>query len=669
MRRQIIIDFETASTVNLPKSGAWRYAEDPTTEVLCVCYKVTTDRVVRVWRPGDAPGELAALAADPDTIFIAHNVRFEKAMWREHMVSFYGFPPIAAERWHDTMASCSMRAIPAKLEKAALVLRLPMQKDMEGSRLVRAMSKPGRRGYYDRSPEKLARVVEYCKGDVLTEEALHARVRWLTPEEHKVWQLDQTINDRGVKLDMAFVQGAQAVVRDATVPLAAEFKGITGYDLGQVQKITEWVRGEGVPIDNMQKATLDALLGEEDEDAEDSLADNDDRAAPDLELQLPSHVERALRIRRLVGSASVKKLAAMFAVVASDGRAHDLLAYHIAGPGRWAGRLIQPQNFPRPTIEIDGKPVDPELMASVITTGDVSYVEAILGAPVEAVVSALRGSIVAAPGHALCVGDFAGIEARVVLALAGQHDKAALMASGADVYCDMASSIFGRTITKKNDPEERQTGKNTILGCGFGMGARKFQLRYAKEHTLEWCQNVITAYRKKWAPEVEHLWWGLERAAIRAVWDRRPVEAYGVLYRMEDGWLTARLPSGRKLWYRDPEPHRAPMPWDANDIRPGFTYKAWKQGRWLTVKAYGGLLTENVVQGLARDLLVSAMFKCEAENMPVVLTVHDEIVAEPTLALANEKLTQQIMEDRPPWAVAMQVPVAAETWLGPRYRK
>jgi DNA polymerase len=308
------------------------------------------------------------------------------------------------------------------------------------------------------------------------------------------------------------------------------------------------------------------------------------------------------------------------------------------------------------------------IVVDAIMTGDWHYVEAIVGPAIETVASGLRHALVAAEGDEFVCGDFASIEARIVLALAGQHDKTALLASGADVYLDMAGAIFGRPVVKSETPL-RQIGKNTVLGCGFQMGAAKFLARYCQGRTLEFAKSVIDAYRTVWAPLVPKLWYGLQDAATRAVWDRTPNEAFGVVYALEDRWLTALLPSGRKLWYYNPQPVTRAMPWDKNDIRPAFTYQAWKNGHLVTVTAYGGLLTENVVQALARDLLVSAMFKCRAENIPIVLTVHDEILAEVDKRRQAEQMLKQIMEDRDPWAIELKVPVLSECWSGGRYHK
>ena len=662
---QFVIDFETASAVDLKKCGAWVYSEDPTTEVLCLAWwtSLRPDGATALWVPGDPlPPELAA-AIEKGAFFIAHNAGFEKAIWRNIMVPVYGWPDIPNHWWHDTLAVCAEKSLPLDLDHAAITLRLPYQKDNEGSNFTKSLSKPNKRGEYDRSEKALQRVYDYCRQDIATQVALHQRVGWQERGERRVWLLDQKINERGLRIDLPFVRACRGVVDRASVPLLAEFRSLTGgLKPTQVQKFGAWVKDRGVSIPNMAKETLAQLLGA-DEDGEDV----EDFDASALVQDVPDDVRRALSIRQLIGSASVKKLPRMEMCAGADGRVRGTMQYHAATTGRWGGRLFQPHNFPRGTTMIDQAKPDAQALVDAIMTGDPDYVEMLFGPAVETVVSSLRHAIIADPGKQFISGDFAGIEARVVLALAGQHDKTELMASGADVYCHMASRIFGRPIDKKKDPEERQTGKNSVLGLGFQMGWRKFKARYAKDKPDDFAQRVVETYRNEWAPLVPKLWFALEGAAVRTVHERNPHEAYGVFFQLEDLWLTARLPSGRKLWYFNPQATRKAMPWDETDIRLAWTYQTKKLGKWVTVDAYGGLITENVVQALARDILVDAMFKCEQENLPVVLTVHDEILIESDRG--DEKMLTQIMENKAPWVHEMQVPIAVETWSGERYKK
>ncbi len=660
--KQIVLDFETASNCDLKKAGAWRYAEDPTTEILCLAFEY--EGIEECWLPNHrtAEGDLLELANNPEVIFVTHNAGFEKAIWRRIMVPDYHFPDIPNSRWADTMAVAAMKALPQDLDGLVRALRLPAVKDLAGSALTRNMSKAHKKtGRLDRSAETLARVYSYCEQDVRAERGVLDRLGDLPPPERNVWLLDQRINERGVRLDMPFVYACQRIVDDASEPLAKEFEDITGgLGFGQVAKVKKWLQDLNVWLPDLRKETVAQALGS---DPDFGIEDWEDP------FPMPPQAQRALSIRQLVGSASVKKLASMDACVCSDGRAHGLLQYHGAGPGRWAGRILQPQNFPRPTLKDESKkPVPVEAIVGALMTGDYEYVEATIGPAVEAVISGLRHALIPAPGRTFLSGDFSQVEARIVLALAGQHDKVQLFVTGKP-YIDMAEQIYRRKISKENDLQEYTIGKSAVLGCGFQMGGPKFKARYSPKNSLEFAENVVRVYRKEWAPLVPFVWAELQEAAVRTAWDKTPHEAYGVLYQLEDGWMTARLPSGRKLWYWNPQPIRRAMPWDETDIRPAWTYQAMKMGQFKTIDAFGGLLTENVVQGLARDLLVAAMFRLEKNGFPLVLTVHDEALAEPLEKDVDEKAFEQIMCEPTSWSKQLQIPVAVETWSGERYRK
>ena len=659
--RLCTLDFETAGTIDLLEAGAWRYAEDINTEILCLCWDGGHH-----WAPDSRIKEhaLKFLALDPDVLFVAHNAGFEKAIWRRIMVPVFGFPDIPDDRWHDTQAVCAYKAIPLKLDMAVHALGLPDEKDTAASRFTIGLSKPNKAGSFAERTSGMPRVLAYCDQDVVAEKGLHDRLGWLEPIERKTWLLDQKINQRGVALDLPFCERAQCVVDNATVPLIAQFRKLVGVNPTQTAKFLAWCKTNGATLPNLKKETIaDALGCDIDGDWE---PEADDYAAPSL---LPA-VREALSIRQLAASASIKKLPRMLASVCADGRTRGLLQYHGASTGRWSGRLYQPQNFPKPVIfPPKGMKADAwqDLLVGAIMTGDHEYVEMVAGSPMHAVISSLRYAVVAGEHRALAVGDFAGIEARIVLALAGQRDKTALIANGLDPYLDFASVVLGRPVTEKSDPARNKTGKPGVLGCGFGMGHKK--LSFKEGIPLDAAKDIVDAYRKSWAPCVPKLWYGLEGAASATVWDGAPHEAYGCTYRLEDGWLTCQIPSGRKLWYWNPQKVLRKMPWDEFDIRRGFNYLSFKKGRMMPVNAYGGLLTENVVQALARDIMVHAMHGCERENLPIVLTVHDEIIGEPLARDASATMLQQIMEDRPPWAIEMGCPIEAECWIGQRYRK
>jgi DNA polymerase len=661
----VLLDFETASATDLKKAGGWRYSECPTTEILCAGYQEQFG-VPLLWHPGELDDHLKSLARDPETVFLAFNAAFEKAIWRNIMVPDFGFPDIPNKRWHDVQAVAAMKVIPQEMGRAGLVLGLKEQKqDFDIKKLSRASKAKKTFGQYDRSIDTLEAVDSYCLQDVATEIEMHKRLGWLPPGEREVWLLNQKVNERGLRIDLPYVKQAKRIVADASAVLLAEFRSITHLTPTQGAKFKDWLLDRGVIVGSLDKEHLADLLGAV------AIGDNDERVSfgPSAGRDLPVDVHRALSIRQLIGSSSISKLDRMEMCVCADGRIRGTIQYHGTGPGRSAGRLLQPHNFPKPTLKENDEIISVDRIVTAIMSGNNRIVEATVGPAIETVVSGLRHALIPAPGHSFISGDYSGIQARLVLAVAGQHDKTALMASGADVYCDMATRIFKRPIDKKKDPWERGIGKNSVLGLGFQMGDKTFRFKYAQDQTLAFCTNVVQTYRTEWAPRVPSLWYGLQDAARRAVWEGKAQEAYGVVYALADGWLTARLPSGRKMWYRNPQKVMRPMPWDPDDIRPAWTYQASKNGVWRTIDAFGGQLAENVIMGMERDIMTHAQLLCEKYGLPVVLEVHDEIVVEPRVGQGDEKMLKQIMLDVEPWVCSIKAPIGVDTWIGDRYRK
>ena len=685
--KYVLLDFETASRCDLKKAGAWRYAEDISTEILCLGYCINGGvphvlKSISHYRAVHFRDDrvLADLVADPDVLFVAHNVSFEKAIWRKIMVPDYGWPDLPNRRWHDTMAVCAYKGLPLKLDDAARVLRLAVQKDAEGSRLVTGMSKPNKRGELDHSPEKLKRTYAYNETDVAAETHLHERLGYLPPSERNVWLLEQRMNERGIGIDLAFVKAAKKICDDAAKPDLAEFAGLTdGLKPGQTAKVITWCGTQGIKLPNLQKATVAEVLSDDSAEAEiDESEISDDTAAsddehgidqfdlPDVD-DLPPQVKRVLEIRQDLGSASIKKLDRMPLCTCFDGRARGLQQYHAATTGRFGGRILQPHNFPRGDSGKSSEQVD--AIVADIMAGNYKEITNKYGSPIRLISNSLRYAMIAAPGHWFLSGDYATVELRILLAMAGQMNRVAELERGENQYIPVAQQIFNRPINKHDDIDEYTIGKNTVLGCGFGLGGKSFRRKYARKRSLDFSKGIVSYYRDGYAPMVPQMWYDLEDAANTAVHERVAAEAYGCLYQLEDEWLTCRLPSGRKLWYFQPQPDRGPMSWDADDIRRFWWYSAKKMGRWKKIKAWGGHLTENVVQGLARDLLVNSMFKCELAGLPVVLTVHDEIVIEPAKEKVDLAAFEQIMREVPAWAKAMGVPVGIEKWEGNRYRK
>jgi DNA polymerase len=649
-RRFCLIDFETWSLADLPECGAWRYAEDWSTEILCAAFGEEGKPYLYTEDNRDARYMLKGYALDPEVIFIAFNVQFERAIWHHCMVPM-GFPPLSRNRWHDIQATCAMRGLPLDLDNCLKALGLP-GKDMEGNKLIKQLSNHR----IEKTPEVLERIYTYAMSDWEVEWNLHNTVGFLPKSERKVWLVNQAMNDTGMCLDPDFIDACQLIIDKAVPPMVEEFKRMTGLTPTQSMKLKQWCHENGAPLPDLKQETVE-------------------RALKDGEL--PEHVAEALELRALCSSSSIAKLGRMKAVINEDGRARGACQYHGTLPGRSAGRLFQPYNFPRGTVKVDGEAPDPDVLVNVVRSGDPELVEQLIGPPVKTIVSGLRHCILAEKGKTLIAGDYAGIQARVVLALAGQHEKTAIMAAGKDIYIDMAETIYKVPVDKKKDPEKRHIGKCAVLGLGFGMGAPKFNFQFAPKETRDMCERVVTTYRKEWAPGVPYLWYALEDASARAVHNpgkRYQAQsrdmAYPVFYQMEGPWLTCTLPSGRKLWYYDAQPDWQRVPWN-DEVKRAWTYRAWKFGHMQRIHPFGGSITENVVMGIEVDIHRKGMQNLHKAGWPIVLEVYDEIVCE--MPRGDErKLAEQfeaMMLDQDEWVHQLRVPIATEVWTGERYRK
>lgn len=672
--RWVVPDFESSSACDLKTAGAYRYAVDPTTALLCCSFTFDDDQEILWWPDEPIPARVLT-AIEKGAMFVAHNAAFERNLWQHHMVAYHGAPEIPLSQWHCTMARAQQMALPGSLDKLLVALGMPQEKDKEGRALTLSFSKPDRKtGMLPAlTPAAKARIGQYCSSDTGGQTSVHRRLGWLPKHERPIWELSQTINDRGVLLDMDFVRKAQEIVDKATEPLAARFRELTGgLNFGQIAKVRQWIEDQGVKCPDLTAETVARLLGEELDDG-DLSEDLDEAAADGLEPDhLPFAVREALHIRQLIGSASIKKLPAMEACVGHDGRARGLFRYHGTTPGRQTAGLFQPHNFPRGTNETIGMDVDAKVDA--IMTGDPGWVKAVTGVePVELVVGSLRHAIKAAPGRILMSGDYTGIQLRTLLALAGQHDKCDLLAAGGNAYCDMGRQIYGREIDKHKDVKEYTTSKAGVLGLGFQMGAPKFVWSAAKGGstiTLEESKIVVDVYRKDWAPMVPKLWYGLSQASVDCVWAGEEQESHEILYRMEDRWLVAEAPNGSTIQYYDPQPVTRKMPWSTEekpDFRKGFSYRVEKQGRLVTRDAFGGQLTENIVMKIEREMVEAAKRKLEDNGFCPIMEAHDEIVCEPLTR--DLDAFKQIMEDVPRWVREMKIPVHVDTWIGDRYRK
>ncbi|NBD96288.1 MAG: hypothetical protein GVY11_07430, partial [Gammaproteobacteria bacterium] len=547
-----------------------------------------------------------------------------------------------------------------------------------GQKLINTLSKPKKLTFkqmasgrgeewagvfeFNENPQLLGEFADYCDQDAATEHAVREALGELDEVERRTWVLDQHINQRGLRIDLEAVRAARWCVEQETARLRRRLVELTDGRVeteGQRDRIIEFCEARGIVIPDLTKDTVKAAVDEHGEDG--------DKSALEV-----------LTIRRALGKSSTAKLDRMEAVVSPDGRARGLLQYQgAASTGRWAGRLVQPQNMP------GGLDAEPEELVALILARDLDALRERFGSVLNAVSGALRHMFVADEGHEYVAGDYSAIEARIVLALAGEWGKVEVMRMGQDVYLDMASNIFGYPCTDKHEHgAERKVGKAAVLGLGFGCGASKFNSQFCPDRDAAFCQGVVDIYRKEWAPEVPKLWRRVEDAAIYAVRTGKPTAVSVrlpdgsttrvVRYLVEGQWLTCELPSGRKLWYFGPELEHDETPWGTPCFKLYFyadKVVGTGQKKWCRIGAYGGLLVENIVQAVARDIMRDALFRCESRGLPVVLTVHDELVTEPPVGKCSPAELERIMCAVEPWTQRLNIPIAAEAWNGGRYRK
>lgn len=675
------IDFETRSAADLKEVGLDNYARDPSTDVWCLQWALGDDEV-SLWTPGRPLDDNIAAAVQCGYVAAAFNVAFELAIWNNVMVPRYGWPALKPEQCECTQAMAYAMALPGSLERAAAAVGIAQQKDMKGHRLMLQMCAPksahtGNDGnkYFEwhDDPEKLNALYAYCKQDVEVERELYKRLVPLSKKERRVWQLDYKINRRGIQVDLPAVKAASDMVLHEQDRLNTAIRTATDNVVGfttEVVRISKWVRAQGVAIDGLAKAdVLDALDGE-----------------------LPDTVRAVLEIRKEAGRSSTAKLNKILSAAGPDGRVRGTKQYHGAGTGRWAGRTIQPDNFPRPTLT----PEEVEAAIELIKSGEFNKLDLLFGQPMSVAADCLRGMITASPGHDLLAGDFVGVENRVLPWLAGEEWKLKAFrdqdaGTGPEIYLIAAAKIYHTKpsdYTKKSP--ERQTGKVSELSLGYQGGVGAFrQMEKSLQLNLGLTDAQINEAKNEWRsahPAIVDYWNECEAAAINAALNPGKVFAAGakgreVRYKKVGSFLWCGLPSQRAICYPYPKILPVETPW--GELKDAVTYMKVVSGAakdeiipdpnahgdWQRVSSYGGKFAENNTQAFARDLLVDAMLRLDAMGYDIVMHVHDEVVVEvpSTVNAAADKGFKEYMSKVPPYAAGL--PLAVEMWRSNRYRK
>jgi hypothetical protein len=587
----------------------------------------------------------------------AHNDSFETAVEQHILGPRYGFPLIPLERHRCTQAAALVLGLPARLDRLADALELENRKDKAGERLMHQMSKPRKphkdedpsKIYYFDDAERLERWRKYNKQDVEVEREIHGRLPALSSVEQTVWELSSIINERGFCVDRAFAEAARKIAQAAGPEIDAELADITAgavTGINQIAKLLAWLQQNGCTLQKLDKGAIERQLERADD--------------------LPSPVQRVLELRLGGAQAAVKKIDALLARAGTDDRVRGAFRYHGASTGRWSGEGFQPQNLKRPVVE------DLVAATAAVATGDYAHVRKLYSRPLAVVGDCSRSMIIAAPGHQLIGADFGAIESRVLAWVAGEAWKLdayrrydATGNSRDEPYCATACKIFrvpDGTYTK--DSPERSVGKTCDLAFGYmgGLGAwRKFEPE-------KFTDTEVELFKREWRaahPAIKRFWYAVDRAAWTAVYERgRVIRCGPVAFKSNGTFLQLKLPSGRKLSYPQPR-----IIGDEREQHVLFSdnglgqFKDCRFGQG----AYGGLWTENVVSGIARDLLAEGMLRIEAAGYPIVLHVHDETVAEVPEGFGSLEEFTRLMTRKPSWA--LDLPIAAKAWSGKRYCK
>ena len=622
MMKEMSIDLETYSDVNITKCGAYKYAESEEFEILLFGVSVDGGPVtVYDLACGDTiPEEILAALSDEKVTKWAFNASFERiclSNWlKKHRPEYftgYSIPEDPASQylnpasWKCTMIWSAYMGLPLSLEGVGAVLKLQDQKLKEGKDLIRYFCSPckptksngGRtRNLPDHDSEKWSLFKSYNKRDVEVEMAIQKRLSKY-PVPDFIWDeyhLDQEINDRGIALDMDVVENAITFDERSKAALSETMQDITGVENpNSVVQMKAWLSENGVEAESLGKKDVAKLINDTD-----------------------GQVEEALRLRLQLAKSSVKKYQAMQNAVCRDGRAHGMFQFYGANrSGRWAGRLIQLQNLPQNHM--------PDLAEAraIVKAGDYDTLQLLYDDIPDTLSQLIRTAFVPSPGYKFIVSDFSAIEARVLAYLAGETWRSKVFAEGKDIYCASASQMFGVPVEKHGiNGHLRQKGKIAELALGYGgsVGALKSMGALEMGLTVEELQPLVNSWRNS-NPMITTFWWDIDRAVKTTITQRTQTEVRGIRFFYKSGMLFIKLPSGRLLSYVKPRIGENQYGGESVTYEGVGSTKKWER-----IESYGPKFVENIVQAVSRDILCYAMKTLR--HCFIVGHVHDELIIE-----------------------------------------
>ena len=626
------LDFETRSKVDLKDKGLDTYARDISTEVICMAYSIDGGEV-KLWTPQFA---IPQFLSNPNAKFQAWNAAFEYNIMKHvlHLNTTW-------DQMIDSMAIAAANNIPQALDDAALFVDGEHLKDPIGKRLIQKLSKPKKDGTFNKDTELLEQMYEYCKQDVRTEMDVIKNLRPLSKVEQQVWALTQKINEMGVPVDPQELQNAIFACEKNKAAIHREITELTGgYTANQPAKLIEWMGKRGVVVEDLTAETVTKLLQRS---------------------NITDEVRRVLELRQQGSMTSVAKFEKMLEVQVG-GRIRNTLVYHGASTGRFASRGgLNLQNIARPSL---GDDAIEEAYERILVRGEEGTMEELS--------SIVRSAIKAPDGQTFVDVDFSSIENRVASWIAGQNDKVELFRQGLDEYKSFASSALYNVPYEEVTKDMRQISKSAVLGCMFGQGAKGL-VEYADgmgvKMTMGESERAVKAYRNAYA-KVKSAWYDFEAAAIAAIQNEgHPYKIGKIAFKCAKNALWMQLPSGRLICWQRPKVEKQLTPW--GQLKDGIL--VWSQNtftrKWGYNKLIGSSIFQSSVQATARDMLTESMLALDNEGYTVVNSIHDEILLlapEDGADAALERVIE-VMTKPPQWAPGF--PLAAEGWVGQRYRK
>ena len=636
--RTLAIDVETYSSVDIAKTGAYRYCQDENFEILLFAYAFDDDpvQIIDLANGEELPEYVKEAIINPEVLKTAFNANFERNALSNSMC--YEMPPF---QWDCTMIRALRLGLPGSLDMVGKALKFPedKQKMKEGKALIQYFCKPckptkangGRtRNLPEHAPEKWELFKEYCKQDVEVEREIRKKLSQFSvlDSEKELWDLDQEINDRGVAVDLTLIEHAIECDKQFTEKNKKKAIALTGLDNpNSPTQIKAWV-GEklGHEVTSLTKDSIPELIKEAEE-----LGTNE--------------VIEMLKLRQLMGKTSVKKYQAMKEARCADGRVHGLLQFYGANrTGRWAGRLVQVQNLPQNHLE------DLDDARNFLRNGDFEEIELLYDSVSDTLSQLIRTAFIPSKGNLFMVADFSAIEARVIAWMAKEQWRMDVFKDGGDIYCASASKMFGVPVVKHGvNGHLRQKGKIAELALGYG-GAGGAIRAFDKAGSIpdEELPKLVSDWRKA-SPNIVNLWWDVDKAAKKAITDRITVNLskYHLKFIYNPGVLFIELPSGRRLSYIRPKIESGRF--EGSMV---ITYEGMEQTKhtWTRLETYGPKLVENIVQATARDCLGITMQRITAKGYDIVFHVHDELILDVPKGFGSLEEVNATFGEPIPWA-------------------